>query len=419
VLHPLRTGRWLWPAIAVIFVLSCGLPADDAHSDDSHRISAGVSWATSLATVRPGDTVRLAEGMHGPQLLQNRDFGGVTVLGTSRSTTVVAGLYLKNVQGLTFRGFSVTSSAAATSAVRVTDNSSNIVFSRLRVAPRNDASGFDIFSNSGSSRPPHNIKVTHSTYSGANAWGRTARGVRLFGGSADPATWPHHIVIRRSDIGYAPADAIQIGGARQVRIVGNRIHDVQENADHNDGIQSYGSDGLFIARNRLWASGADGGPDQAIMLAHSPTDDSYLRVSNTKIVNNIVTGWRGQGISLSGTSETWVMNNTSVSNGGSSFVVGTAFGPNEHLRVFNNIFDNIYRFDRAAIWYENYNLVGRGGEGSQDLSKEPRFSDTSSWALDHNSPAIDRGQENGAPKIDFAGRVRTGRPDLGAQEQAR
>jgi hypothetical protein len=407
-------------AVAAAFVFAGVVTAAPSSAATTRYVSAGASWSSALSASSPGDTIVLRTGTHPYQLIMDRYFGGVTIRGESRTGTIINGLYLKNTQGLTFTNLTVSPTGSyGYSAIRVTDNSNAITFDTVRAIPLNTPtgrSGFDIFSNSGSSRPPHDIKVINSVYNGSQTTGTSARGVRLWAGNSAASTWPYNILIDNNDLAYAPADIIQIGGARNVTISRNRIHDVQENSDHNDGIQSYGSDHLVITRNRFWAPGVQGGPDQAIMLSNAPSTAPLLKVTNTTVENNLIVKWRGNGMTISGTNVTWIMNNTSVGNGGASLAVGTTYGPNYTTRVFNNIMDRIYPSTGAGLWYEDFNMVKSGGHGRYDDTSDPKFVDTTNYALQSTSPAIDTAQLNGAPPVDYAGLLRAPDPDKGARE---
>ena len=376
--------------------------------EDGYTIEVGDSWAEVLRAVPAGATVVVSDGRHGHQVLRDLE-PGVTLVGHSRSGAVVGGLTLVNARDLRIRSLTVEGEPTR-SAVRLLGGSSNIELDELDIRPRANA-GVDIFDQA------RDIAVRRSTIDASATQSPSGRGIRLFGG-ADPSTWVRDIAIENNDIGYAAGDLIFIAGATNVTISGNHIHDPQENDDHNDGVQSVGSESLDITGNTFAAAGAPG-PDQAIMLGHAP-GDSALRVKGSRITNNLIREWRGTGIILAGTVDTLVAHNSVVRLGtpefrSASLSVGRPNGyRNEQLRVVNNVFDRILRTG-GSIEVEDYNCVRVGGLGPHDIAADPRVADLDLLTLSPDSPCLDLGVEQ-ATAVDRAGVRRGPRPDAGAWE---
>lgn len=287
-------------------------------------ITPGQSWSSVLASVPAGTTVVVANGQHGSQTLTSKDYKGVKLVGASRTGVKVTSVYLKDVSNLTLESmrFEPTGSVGG---VRLGFATKNVLVSKVDVVPLAGATGpgFDIAR--GNAVAPQDITIADSTYNGAATTGTSARAVRIWAGNVPQAQWPTRITITRSSLSRAAADLVQVGGGKDVTISDSALYDTQSNADHNDGIQSYGSNGLVVSGNRFNHSGTYDGNDQAIIIGHAPPGNDYLKATNSTIKDNVVTRWSGQGIVLSGTTTTSVTGNTVPSFGtaGSSFVLGS------------------------------------------------------------------------------------------------
>jgi hypothetical protein len=373
-------------------------------------VQPGESFAPAVSASAAGDTVVVRNGTYSAQTLSGLAKKDVTLIGESRAGVVVKGLLVHNSSGLHVSRMSLLNdSSSGSSVVRVVNGSNDIVLSDLHVAPR-AYSGVEIASNA------HHVTVRNSTITGQHVTGTlasndTSRGVNIKGGTGTRDTWVHDISVIGNDIGYAGADIIQIGGAYNVLIQGNVLHDPQENDVHNDGVQTYGSDNLRIIGNRFYAGGAQGGPDQAMMIRSHPSI-SNLKVTNTYIANNIIAGWRGSGIVVA--AETWnttVVNNTGWGNGGASLAVVNAVN---NMKVFNNVFDKVYLSGSNPSMYNN--CISSGPSGSANISADPQFADRTWYRLKASSPCVNHGTPNGAPGTDFGGAPRDAAPDAGAWE---
>lgn len=373
-------------------------------------VQPGGSFAPAVSGSAAGDTVVVRNGTYSAQSLSGLTKNNVTLIGESRTGVVVKGLTVSGSSGLHISGMSLLNDSSSGSAVvRVVNGSNDIVLSDLYVAPRAQ-SGVEIASNA------YRVTVRDSTITGQYVTGTlasnmTSRGVNIKGGTGTRDTWVHDISVIGNDIGQAGSDIIQIGGAYDVLIQGNVLHDPQENDDHNDGVQTYGSDNLRIIGNRFYSRGAQGGPDQAMMIRSHPSI-SNLKVTNTYVANNIIAGWRGSGIVVA--AETWtttVVNNTGWGNGGSSLAVVNAVS---NMKVFNNVFDRVYLSGSNPSMYNN--CISSGPGGSANISADPQFADTTWYRLKASSPCVNHGTPTGAPATDFGGAPRGAAPDAGAWE---
>jgi hypothetical protein len=216
-----------------------------------------------------------------------------------------------------------------------------------------------------------------------------------------------------------------VAGARDVLIEGNFIHDLQQNSDHNDGIQVVAVEGILIEGNVLTSLTAPS-QDQSIILGHlggdvGPASHPDLKVRGAVVANNLIHHWRGAGITLHGTIDVLLVNNTSVDNARDGqplpgLLVTDRNGSNENLRVINNVFSDIMfeGVERPAV--QSNNVIEGAGAGPLDLTADPCFVDRMRYELAPSSPAVDFGSLSDAPTVDIEGRPRSGTPDAGAME---
>jgi parallel beta-helix repeat protein len=318
--------------------------AAPAPANAAITITPGQSWASVLASAPAGSTVTLANGSHGTQTLTSKDYKGIKLVGASRSGVKVTSVYLKDVSNLTLESMRF-EPAGSVGGVRMGFATKNVVISKVDVVPLAGATGpgFDIAR--GNAVAPQDVTITDSTYNGAGTTGTSARAVRIWAGNVPQSQWPTRITITKSSLSRAAADLVQVGGGKDVTISDSALFDTQSNADHNDGVQSYGSNGLVVSGNRFNHSGAYDGNDQAVIVGHAPPGNDYLKVTNTTIKDNTLTRWSGQGIVLSGTSTTSVTGNvvSSFGTAGSSFVLGSnGYGyTNTGLTLSGNTFAKV------------------------------------------------------------------------------
>jgi hypothetical protein len=308
------------------------------------EVAEGKSITAALQASRAGDVVVLRDGVHPAVELEDLSLDRVVLRGETRKGAVLQGLTLRRVDGLTVEAMTIVNEKDSdTSAVQVSDGSRDLLFRKLTIAPRR-YSAIDIEARS------RRIAVRDSVLSGAKVTGRratdkTSRGVRINGAPYDEDDWPSDITIADNEIRDFGSDLVQIGGGRRITIRNNDLRNPQSNRDHNDGVQSYGSDRLRIEGNLFSAKG-DNGPNQAIMLSHHPSIES-LRVTRTSVVGNLVTSWPGTGINVAGTRGTVLTGNV-VGRTGSQERPGSSIavhGENESLEISSNIAERIYLTD--------------------------------------------------------------------------
>lgn len=312
------------------------LVAPSAAAANDPHIRPGQSWDAVLSKASAGSVVRVASGRHPYQVLRG-NYRGIRLVGVSRKGSVVRGVNVNGARNLTLRNFT-TRPTREVPGVRISHGSWNVVVDDVTATMRVGQAGFDIARVGRAA--PRRIALTNVRYRGWRSRGKYARGVRIFAGGVPRDRWPSNIILDGADLGGAAADLVQIGGGRNVTIRDCVLDGLQSNSQHNDGIQSYGSDGLRVIRTKITAPGAYEGPDQGIMLKHG--NGGYLRVRDTVIRDSTVRDFRGQGISLAGTLSSVVRGNTvkNMSYPGSSLVLA---GTNAGLVLEDNQLDKVYR----------------------------------------------------------------------------
>ena len=411
--RPTRSAAAALVALLLSGLCAVGIMAAPPAGASTLEILPGASWQTVLSTAPAGSTIVVRAGTHPPQLIKGLALSSVKLVGESKTGTVVRGLQISASSGLSVRTMTVAGDSTSTvSAIRVQSSSHTITLDNLRVLP---TAGSAVDLNTGARL----ITLTNSTVDGRNVTAAGSRAVRIFGDQTDPTKWISDVKIVGNDLGFASGDIIFIAGGRNITIAKNAIHEPQENSDHNDGIQSAGSDNVVIDSNTFWGPGANA-PDQAIILGHSPTN-TVSKVTRTKVINNVVRDWRGTGIIVSGTDDTLVSNNSVARTGSStfrtaSFATGQPNGfVNSNLRVQNNVFEKIDS-TKGPITFEDHNCVRTGGAGANNVAADPQLLDLNKLTLKSTSPCRDRARLTEAPLKDKASVLRGLLPDMGAWE---
>ncbi len=377
-------GKVMGAALATAATVTVAISLAPAASAAVHHVYPGSSIGGTVSSASPGDTVIVHGGSYPRQKIAKAFSSPVTVREATGETARVAGFEFANP-------------------------SSNLNLQGFDIDPGDSVQGI-LFSPNVRDITVSDVKILSGKH-----------GVRFTAGAK--AGWPTNVTVRASEIRNALRDNVQVSGARNVLFENNWIHDPQVNGNHNDGIQSIASDGLKIRRN-IFAFETPGprGPNQGIILGRADPAQEGRTVVNSEVTNNLVYQWRGAGITIAGTTNTTVDNNTVWDGGGgsaSAFVISAKNQPsvfgNTNVRLANNILNKMQLKNggtRPAI--ESHNLVRTGGGGYALLTGDPQF--TTGYRLKSTSPAINTANARYAPTVDRDKLPRDSQPDRGAYE---
>lgn len=320
-----RLDRRYFLALVVVALVAVGLaiwltPTDQPKQPQKLAEGTVVNVSNSdqlhlaLDHASGGTSIHLAAGSYDGVYLTNRVFQPplmVTGSGagpTNETSSSLDGIRLQNVTGL------------ALSNVRVKKRIDMIATREASVEHCQLLSG--IWLREGSSR----IAIKANDIQGGRF------GVWI---NSDPKSLPSDQVdIAENDIHDQTSDNIQIGWANRITIEDNKIHDLQVNDDHNDGIQVMRGRDITIRRNRF------SDQDEAVILKAETGIAPSAQVLGVRIENNVVTESRGAGFIVAGTTDVQLVNNTAAKN---RFADIHIEGSNPNLRIWNNVVHEIFR----------------------------------------------------------------------------
>jgi hypothetical protein len=364
----------------------------------------------AVNSAAPNDVIVLGNGVYGNLLLKDLAKTNVTIKGASRTGVTLQGLQILNSSGVTISDLSVTSNPTyKASAVRLQGTTNNINLARLNVQ-QTYAKGIDITGTT------NHISIADNVLDGSLVTtGNVGRGIYIEGAGAS-TNWPSFIDIRRNDIARNNVDNVFIAGATNVTIADNRLHDLQANDLHNDGVQVTAGARIEITRNLFVNPGTTSEPDQGIILG---ADNADRPITDVLISNNVIRDWRGTGIIVSGAANVRIVNNSIARTGAPNYKaasilsVESAF-PNPGMAVWNNMIESL-NTAQGTISYEDFNCVATGGRGAKDVKADPQVADQNTLKPAAGSPCIGAGtNRTDTPAVDFGSQTRTGAVTAGA-----
>jgi hypothetical protein len=385
-------------------------------SGTTRDVYPGGSIANAVNASSVGDTVVVHQGSYPTATLTHQFSAPVFIRAAAGDTVVVKGFIVSGGAGYDIQGFNTTGES------RFENNAHDVTFSgNTCVIPPSDTNSTCAYVHDGS----HDITITNNSLKGG--WD----GVKFYGCYGNPG-WAHNVLVENNDISATNEDLIHVDCARDVLITHNYMHDVIDNSDHNDAIQSQASDGLQMIANTIsYSTDHRFGPNQGIIVGRTdyPSDD---QVTDTTIANNLIVHWPGIPLEVAGVNGLTIVNNTVWDDGEGSVDglhidnIGGVHGnfyANTNVQVWNNLLGTIWVDGQAPTYCANniwvsygQNWACNGPNNRQGV--DPGFVDHSEYFLRATSPAIDAGTNRpGTPGEDIDGNARTSAPDLGAREE--
>ena len=420
-------------------------PTGAGDSPTIRDVHPGQSIAAAVDEAAPGDIVLIHDGTYPLQTIESQKADIVVVRGTSRTDVHVSGFVLSGATNLTFEDLSIDGpieGGAGKGAMWIKDASSEITLSRRRhrsgVALGDDSTaGVVVASRS------HDVTIKDSSITGARARGGNGRNVLIFGG-IDPQAdgdWVHDIMISgERHVWRRRPTTSRSRVPTTSRSRTTRMRGVQNNSDHNDGVQSVSSDHLTITANTI--TDDDGSYDEGIVLQSGIVAGGCLprrghRTPSSPTTSSVTLGEAESTWPAPSTRRSWPTPCTTTATaledgvakpgfglvlyGGTKDTIGCGVNvpQSENVRVWNNVFDSIYRHPADnGISFQTSNVIGDAANAQHgDVVADPQFVDHVAYELMATSPAVDFGVTvAGTPIDDLHGRPGEDRPDVGALE---
>jgi hypothetical protein len=368
-------------------------------SGTTRDVFAGQSITAAINASVAGDTVRIHAGNY-PALNLTKSFSTSNPLNiVGENGVVIAGISLSNVSGY-----------------NISDITSSVPNDRNCC----DASAFYV------SGTTNHITLSNSALHGGFVT------LKFYSGSDNEANWAHDIYIHDNDISDTGGDLIHIDCLKDSVIEHNFIHDpgayFAASDEHHDGIQDQSSDNLQIIRNTFKADQVTvqqaQGTGQAILLQSEEAFPNRF-VTNTLVANNLIYNWNfGLSVQiLEGNVGTKFVNNTVYAGGldGTSLTLSSGPMTSSGIQIWNNILDSSYVGDSGSeiSFYDTnwFRVQARNGMSGTHISTgDPKFVDTTNFALKSTSPAKSLGlTRTNTPTVDIDAATRPTPPELGAR----
>lgn len=237
-----------------------------------------------------------------------------------------------------------------------------------------------------------------------------------------------HVTVDRNHVHHTGHEGIDVKeGASRVRVRGNHVHHVERQGLYADAWDKPTTD-IRFENNHVHDCQFGAG---ACSETGGPLSDVWF-------VNNVIHDLKGPGLFVADWGDPkskhpirglHFVNNTVVRCGPGGATGGWGGGvwfenaEAEGVVVRNNLLSRnhggqliVQGGKRPKSWTVENNLLDGPGEvhGEKDVTGDPLLGDDLRPGA--GSPAIDRGTTQDAPKTDFNGRPRVGRPDIGAYE---
>jgi hypothetical protein len=367
--------------------------------------------ASALANARAGDRVLLFGGTYAREDVSGRTYAApVFVEAAPGEKAVIQGARFVRTDHLSFRGVSFAGTV-------LLDGSHDFAFREVTFdGGTSEEAALQIHGQSAAGAS-HDVLVERSKIAGG---GRT---VFVLGAFAPSDKWNHHLTFVHDDFSCGSHNCFQLSGARDMLIEDSRI-----DGTSTAGVLLAGATRVTISRNRFHAAGQA----PAIQIATPGMEwDNYAGVENmissaVVVANNVIDGW-ATGVQLDAARDVAIVYNTVADGTGIRFNHRTPHDQsnnvildgNHDIRVWNDILPSIsVASGETRPAFESNNLVWKaGGAGPGLVTSAPIFASTTDYALAPTSPGIDAAVvTTETPPVDFDGRPRGAKPDIGAHE---
>ena len=226
------------------------------------HVYSGQSITSAINASSAGDSVVVHAGSYPLLSLSGKSAGGeIKVIAAAGETVNVAGADIRSSSNVSLSSFNWTGNVylLGTTNVRFQGGTSRVSLA---------ANNFDVRDNSQDTYVEDMRISGGDSHFGIQAGNDASRSRRTF--------------IRNNDMGDASQDHVIINRGIDVYVQQNLIHGVIDTAEHSDGVQSVGGDGVYIDRNEMWTpraarDAARDRNDDAVMLNSEPSTGRQTR----------------------------------------------------------------------------------------------------------------------------------------------
>ncbi len=404
------SGTAVTPDAGPLCPSDAGLPVA---TGTTRELRPGTTLGSLLAASAAGDRILVHAGSYPAESLKANPASAVFIEGAPGEVATFAGLTFTASSQLVLRDLRFTNTLKL-------DGSHHVLLDGVTIdVGTADTTGLHLHGQ-GAAGATHDVAVVRS-----KIWGG-ARTIFILGRFAPSDTWNHHLDFVGNDFACGTHNCFQISGGRDIRIEDNSFHDPK-----GDGVLTAGATRVQVLRNRM--KGVKSVASTAVRLATPGMEwDNFAGVENMisseiTVANNLISSWGAAGIELDAATDIRIVFNTVAdtvgfktwarvphSQQGAEILKG-----NTQVKLWNNILPNV-QLDGAdpRPVLESNNLVRTGGGGSNLITSDPQYADTTGYALSATSPALDKAMVNElTPAVDLDGLPRGAAPDVGARER--
>lgn len=372
-------------------------------------VTPPMTLANALAGAKAGDRIVLHAGAYGSESISKASFDQHVFVEVAQGDTVtLPGLHFTSCDHLVLDGLHVDGTLEL-------EGSSELVLRHVTLTGQGEEAALQ-FQGQHVAGANHDVRVEDSSIGGG---GRT---VFILGKFAPAEQWNHHLAFVRTQFTCGSHNCFQISGGRDITITDDEI-----TSDTTAGVLTAGAARVEIARTRFAAK--DG---SAMQIATPGMEwDNYAGVENmissqVVIANNVVSGFK-VGVQLDAARDVAIVYNTFVDGTGVRFnhrtphdqAQNVILDGNDDVRIWNDIMPSlsVAPGEKPPAVLSNNLISGAGAGGDNPVQGDPKLDAKNGYALLPGSAALDQALVNvETPPVDFEGRPRGDKPDLGARE---